>query len=158
MSRNIALMISLVAIAAAVYLANLQPAYLPWHGTEQWTRLLNAYDRMSREVYGKKCEVLEIPTKYGLSRAYGCGKSSDPTVLLLHGSSSSSLMYGDFIAPGLVKNNFYAVPVDFPCEYGRSAPLNGDPKNCPATPEQNAEWVKEVADFLHPWRFFPWSA
>lgn len=68
---------------------------------------------------------------------------------MLHGAGSNSLIYGDWLIPPLVANKQRcAVAVDFPCDTGRSSPRDGNPKNCPSTEAELAEWVEQIVQGL----------
>lgn len=46
------------------------------------------------------------------------------------------------------KAQYQAFVIDFVCDVGRSIPKEGNPLNCPASPQEIAQWVQEIADSL----------
>ena len=135
------LLVVSVAVAIA-YFSRKTPSYLPWHNNENWDRLLNIYDQQAAIQYSD-CNSSLIDTHFGKIQVHACGDPENPTVLFLHGAGASSLIYGDWLVPGL-KDSHYCVSVDYPCDTGRSSPKDMDPKNCPATEVELAEWVQEI--------------
>jgi pimeloyl-ACP methyl ester carboxylesterase len=53
-------------------------------------------------------------------------------------------MWGDWISPELSSSGYYVVSVDRLCDMGRSIPLDGNPDNCPQSPEQLALWFEDI--------------
>jgi len=97
---------------------------------------------MANEQY-KDCDSRLVQTKFGDTQVFACGSPENPPVVLFHGISANSLMFGDWLVPKLSQTH-YTVAVDTLGDMGRSLPTNGDPSNCPQTEEQVAEWASEV--------------
>lgn len=137
------------ALAWAAWSLFLRPAPDKWHTGSKWQALLNVYDEMAREQFaGTGCKSLVLPTSFGQTQAYTCGDASHPAVLMLHGAGSNSLIFGDWIVPH-IRDRYFAVSVDFVCDAGRSAPLDGDTSKCPQDQAQLAQWVREVVQRLN---------
>ena len=137
----------LVVVAVAItYSSQKTPSYMPWHNNEYWNRLLEIYDEQARAQFSS-CNSCLVETSYGKTQVYACGDSAKPPVLLLHGAGSNALIYGNWLIPRM-KESHYCIAIDFPCDAGRSAPKDMDPKNCPATQEDLAEWIQEVVSML----------
>lgn len=115
---------------------------MPWHETPEWIRLLQIYDEQAARQYAS-CNSKIIETAFGATQVYTCGDSSKAPVLFLHGAGSNALIYGDWLIPAL-RESHYCIAVDFPCDVGRSAPKDMNPKNCPATEQDLAQWVQEI--------------
>lgn len=139
------LLLILVAVVIA-YATQKKPSYMPWHGNDEWMNLLKIYDEQAAKYFAG-CDSRLIDTSYGTTKVHACGDSEMPPVLFLHGAGSNALIYGDWIIPSL-RDSHYCVAVDFPCDNGRSSPKEMDPKNCPSSPQDLAEWVEEVVSGL----------
>lgn len=100
------------------------------------------YDAIAKEQY-KDCDSSLLPTKFGDTQVFACGSKEDPPAVLLHGISTCSLMFGDWLVPKLSQTH-YTVAIDTMCDMGRSCPTDGDPSNYPQTEQDTAEWVKQV--------------
>lgn len=139
------LLLALVAVIIG-YLTQKTPSYMPWHGNDEWLNLLDIYNRQAADQFGD-CDSRLVETSFGKTQVHACGDSNTPPVLFLHGAGSNSLIYGNWIIPSL-RESHYCIAVDYPCDVGRSAPRDMDPKNCPATQQDLAEWVQEVVTGL----------
>jgi pimeloyl-ACP methyl ester carboxylesterase len=142
-ARSILLLLVAVFVG---YLTQKTPSYMPWHGNDTWVSLLDIYDKQAANQF-RDCDSRLVETSFGKTQVHACGDSNKPSVLLLHGAGSNSLIYGDWIIPPLRKSH-YCIAVDYPCDVGRSAPRDLDTKNCPATQQDLAEWVQEVVTGL----------
>lgn len=128
-------------------------SYLPWHEGPYWERMLSIYDDLAAELY-RGCFSRYVATPYGSTHVFTCGDPTDwlkfPAILFLHGGSSTSLDYGDWLIPPIVQQgDHFVIAADIPCETGRTIPLDGDPSNCPQTKEALAQWVEELVMGLY---------
>eukprot|EP00567_Pseudictyota_dubia_P013315 CAMPEP_0197442144 /NCGR_PEP_ID=MMETSP1175-20131217/8231_1 /TAXON_ID=1003142 /ORGANISM="Triceratium dubium, Strain CCMP147" /LENGTH=361 /DNA_ID=CAMNT_0042972557 /DNA_START=53 /DNA_END=1138 /DNA_ORIENTATION=+ len=130
-----------------------------WHQGPEWERLFRVYDEMANDRYGN-CESKLVPSgilvqghddKPGpryTTQVHICGESStESPVMMLHGASTNGLMYGDWLMPTLSKNR-KSVAVDFPCDVGRSFPLEGDTNYCPQNASDVADWAIDLIEQL----------
>jgi len=138
-----------------------------WHEGPEWERLLSMYDDVARQHYydapdnnnnsNKNCRSETVESKkFGTTQIHSCGgggttatkTTEEHVVFMLHGLSSSGLMWGDWLVPALLtggSNGYYrVVTVDALCDMGRSLPRDGDPRNCPQTEADVAEWFSDV--------------
>jgi pimeloyl-ACP methyl ester carboxylesterase len=139
------LLLIVIAVAIAYYTQK-TPRYMPWHETRDWIRLLQIYDEQAAQQYAK-CDSKIIATTFGATQVHACGDLSKAPVLFLHGAGSNALIYGDWLIPPL-RESHYCIAVDFPCDVGRSAPKDMNPKNCPASQQDLAQWVQEILSQL----------
>jgi pimeloyl-ACP methyl ester carboxylesterase len=124
------------------------PSYEPWHMNEAWDRLLKVYDETADEVY-KKCESKLVNTSFGMTQTYACGhRFNSPPVMFFHGAASDSSLFGEWLLPAVVKQNMFAVAVDYICDTGRSIPKDGKVENCPSNEKEIVQWVEEIAAAL----------
>jgi pimeloyl-ACP methyl ester carboxylesterase len=58
-------------------------------------------------------------------------------------------MFGEWLLPAVVKQNNFAIAVDYICDTGRSVPKDGKVENCPSNEMEIAQWwVEEIATEL----------
>jgi pimeloyl-ACP methyl ester carboxylesterase len=139
--------IVIVILAITLYYLKSRPStFLPWHETPEWKHALNVYDTRATANFAD-CDSRLMETSFGKTQIHACGDPNNPPVLFLHGAGSNSNLYGAWIMPAL-KESHYCVAVDFVCDVGRSIPQDGDPEKCPSTPEDLADWIKEIASGL----------
>jgi pimeloyl-ACP methyl ester carboxylesterase len=124
------------------------PLYEPWHKNEAWDRLLNVYDEIVDAKY-KNCESKLVDTSFGKTQTYACGhRFHSPPVMFFHGASTDSSVFGEWLLPAVVKQNKFAIAVDYICDTGRSIPKDGKVENCPSNATEIAQWVEEIATEL----------
>ena len=115
---------------------------------EAWDRLLNVYDEIADEKY-KNCESKLVETSFGKTQTYACGhRFHSPPVMFFHGASTDSSVFGEWLLPAVVKQNKFAIAVDYICDTGRSTPKDGKVENCPSNEMEIAQWVEEIATEL----------
>lgn len=135
-----------VALVGIVLSSFSSKTYLPWHQTPQWERFLQMYDQKAKEMFAT-CDSKLVNTQFGRTQVHVCGNASDPVVVLFHGASMSSPMFGRWILPDLVRQKLRVVAVDFPCDNGRSIPA--DFSRCQsATEDEVANWVQDFVTEL----------
>jgi pimeloyl-ACP methyl ester carboxylesterase len=132
----------------AIFPKNKSPLYEPWHKNEAWDRLLKVYDEIAADKY-KNCESKLVDTSFGKTQTYACGhRFHSPPVMFFHGASSDSSGFGEWLLPEVVKQNKFAIAVDYICDTGRSIPKDGKVENCPSNETEIAQWVEEIATEL----------
>jgi len=116
-----------------------------WHEGEHWEKVLKLYDSIAKEQFSQLEEYAthSIPTKYGDTYVHVCGPIDKPPIVMFHGISACSLMFGDWLVPEYCKS-YRVFAIDTLGDLGRSRPKDGDPANCPQTEEQVAEWAAQV--------------
>ncbi|KAI9034016.1 Alpha/Beta hydrolase protein [Hyaloraphidium curvatum] len=118
-----------------------------WHAGPRWEKFLALYEQQLAELFDARAECARrrVDTSFGAVAAFACGDPSRPhPALFLHGAGSNSMIYGDWILPKVVAGGRFAAAVDYPCDVGLSVPRGGDPKNCPASLDQLAQYVREI--------------
>lgn len=102
--------------------------------------MLGIYDAILKQ-WPIPYEELYIPTGYGNTFILRCGDRTKPPLLLLHGTSSNSVMWTADVAE--YSMNYCVYAVDIPGEPGKS-----EERQYPLTTSAYTEWLQEVVNGL----------
>lgn len=117
-----------------------------WQEGEKWERFFQLYDEIvDQPMFDASQPVL---TSFGSTQVNTKGNPQNPPVVLLHGISTSSIMFGDWLVPAIADAGYYCIAIDTIGDLGKSCPKDGDPDNGIHNEKECAEWLMEVFEAL----------